>query len=97
MAEEIQPKFVVMWQARYFPPDVPLWKGPVAALPRDFYFRTKDELDKFMKDHDDQRFYFKVSKTVAVHHDNVYYPFIEQYVFKEVVRTEPVLKSSSSM
>ena len=81
MAEEVQPKFIFIWQVRYIPSDVPAWHGPLAAMPRDYYFLNKDELDRFMKGK--KRFHFKVSKTLSLVHDDVYFPFPEQYVFSD--------------
>lgn len=77
---EIRPDFVVVWQARYIPDDVPMWVGPRAAMPRDYYFKTKEDVDKFTKEN--HKFFFRVEKTLAVQHDDVYYPLSEKFIFK---------------
>ena len=81
--ETINPKCVMIWRARYHKQDVPLWAGPLAAMPKDYYFRTKEKLQRFINDNKKIEVYFDISQTLAFVHENVYYPFTEGIIFKD--------------
>lgn len=81
MTEVIQPKFVFVWKVTYTPERV----LPFYIPPINYYFNSKDKFDKFIQDNDNLRCYMKTSKTLAAVHENVFYPFPEQYVFDDTI------------
>jgi YHS domain-containing protein len=80
--EEVQPKFVYIWNAKYFPQNVPLYCGVQAGMPRQYYFDTKDKLDKFLKENDDIKYYFSTQKILAVFDGETFYALNEAIKFK---------------
>lgn len=81
MSETINHTFNTVWMASYYPDNVPLWAGPLASMPKNYYFKTKEELDEFLNKNDKIRFSFRVKSTLAIYHEGYYYPLPEKIQF----------------
>ena len=82
MSEEtINPTFNNIWMASYYPVNGPLWTGPLVSLPKNYYFKTKQELDEFLNKNEKIRFHFLVKSTLAIYHEGFWYPLPEKIQF----------------
>ncbi len=74
----------IIWMATYYPQDVPLWHGPMASMPKNYYFKTKEQLDEFLNQNDKIRFYFRTKSTIAITYEGFYYPLPEKIEFTSI-------------
>ncbi len=79
MSEKVE--YITIWMATYYPEDVHLWHGPRAAMPRNYYFKNKEELDDFLNKNDNIKFQFRIKSTLAISHEGFLYPFPEKIHF----------------
>ncbi len=79
MSENIEASFKMIWVAKHYPENVPLYYGPRAAMPNYYYFKTKKELDIFIDAN--KQFYFYTGQILAIQHENSYYPLKKKITF----------------
>jgi hypothetical protein len=83
MAEEIDQsniKYVYIWQTTFYPDNVPLWKGPLAAMTQNYYFLTKKEVDAYLEEKKNLKYQLVTNKILAIKMEDKYYPLSEQFV-----------------
>lgn len=74
-------KIVPIWFVKYLPQNIPLWAGPNAALPKNYYFKDDNTLNEFLEKNEKLKSYFQTSKIIAIQYGESFYPLNEKIIF----------------